>query len=290
MEGFDLTLGRGIKPAFDDAPASVRCRIDGVDYLWVQGRQGGDLYLTREGWPEAARLTPDRWYTGDRFQKAGRALAGATGAVYRVPVEHPANPRFALVVKFSRVGQEVGITVVSGRLRDDPEFMNRVAHAEFLPPFEEFGNLCRLRRRCRGLFATHAPLAIYSPPTRYLPWQLGRKQHLRSASSIRLRASQGDTDDPGRVVYDWERLYILLYRWMDGFDVEQAVRAGIVPPERAEEWTADAAARLRELGWVVLDHKPRHLILRSRRGTGPLVVRNGRPALGLVDYELLYPC
>jgi len=289
VEGFDLTLGRGIKPTFDDAPPAFRYRIAGVDYLRIQGLQGGDLYVTREGWPAVACLTPDRWYNGERFHKAGRALAGATGAVYRVPVEHRANPNFALVAKFSRVGQEVGITAVGSGLHDDPELASRLAGAEFLPPFEEFAHLCRLRSQCRGLFATNTPLAVYSPPTRYLPWQLGRKRHLQSDFTRRLHASQADAGTGGRAVYDWERLYILLYRWMDGFDAEQAVRSGALSPARAEAWTREAAARLRELGWVVLDHKPRHLILRTHRRTGALLCRAQRPVLGLVDYELLYP-
>jgi hypothetical protein len=178
MEGFDLTLGRGLKPGFDEAQACFRRRIGGVDYLHLRGRQNGDLYLTRHGWPCADCLLPERWFTGEQFRKPGQALAGATGAVYRVPTAHPARKGFALVVKFSRFGQDVGITVVD-ELIANRQFMARVDHAEFLPPFEEFANLERLRGQCRGLFATKAPLAIYSPPTRYLAWQLGRKNHLQ---------------------------------------------------------------------------------------------------------------
>jgi hypothetical protein len=52
-------------------------------------------------------------------------------------------------------------------------------------------------------------------------------------------------------------------------------------------WTHGMAGTLRNLGWVVLDHKPRHLIIRPSSGR-PLM-RNGSPVLGLVDYELLFP-
>jgi len=45
MEGFDLSLGKGLKPAFDDAPARIRRRISGVDYLHLKGRQNGDLFI-----------------------------------------------------------------------------------------------------------------------------------------------------------------------------------------------------------------------------------------------------
>lgn len=286
MEGFDLRLGRGIKPSFDDAPERFRRSIDGVDYLYLKGRQNGDLYITRHGWPCAETLLPERWFTGEQFRKPGQALAGATGAVYRVPVPHPAHPRFALVVKFSRFGQDVGITVAD-ELIGNAEFMRRVDDAEFLPPFEEFGNLSRLRQQCRGRFATKAPLAIYSPPTRYLAWQLGRKPHLHGMFRCRLLASQNTSEHP--VEYDWERIYILLYRWMDGVDAEQARAAGMISEEGMIDLTRKSAHSLQKLGWCVLDHKPRHLILRPHRRTRRILQRHQQPILGLIDYELLVP-
>jgi hypothetical protein len=287
MEGFDLRLGRGIKPAFDEASERFRRQIAGVDYLHLKGRQNGDLYITRHGWPCAECLMPERWFTGEQFRKPGQALAGATGAVYRVPVAHPASNRFALVVKFSRFGQDVGITVAD-ELIADRRFMDRVDHAEFLPPFEEFANLERLRSQCRGLFATKAPLAIYSPPTRYLAWQLGRKSHLQWTYRRQLSASQDDATE-SKVEYDWERIYILLYRWMDGIDLEQARAAGLVSEDKMIEWTRRAADDLMELGWMVLDHKPRHLIVRPHPKTRQILKRHKDPVLGLIDYELLVP-
>ena len=288
MEGFDPTLGRGIKPNFDEAPTRFRRRIGGVDYLHLKGRQCGDLYVTRHGWPVVSSLLPERWFTGEQFRKPGQALAGATGAVYRVPVAHPVNHRFALVVKFSRFGQDVGITVAD-ELIANSQFMDRVDHAEFLPPFEEFANLERLRGQCRGIFATKAPLAIYSPPTRYLAWQLGRKNHLQWAYRHQLSASQNDDPCTAKVEYEWERLYILLYRWMDGIDLEQGRAAGLVPDYRMVEWTRRAADQLLDLGWMVLDHKPRHLIIRPGRRSRRILHRRDQPVLGLIDYELLVP-
>jgi hypothetical protein len=288
MEGFDLSLGKGLKPHFDDAPLRFRRRISGVDYLHLKGRQSGDLFITRAGWPVASSILPERWFTGAQFSKPGQALAGATGAVYRVPVAHPVRSKFAIVVKFSRFGQEVGLTVVDRGLHADADFMSRVAHAEFLPPFEEFGNLMRLRSQCRGHFVTQAPLAIYSPPTRYLAWQLGRKRHLQSTYSLRLLASQGPSHECETVEYDWERIYILLYRWMDGIDAEQAYGAGLIFEPSMVDWTLQMAAVLRRLGWVVLDHKPRHLILRQQKMARSPLMRRGAPVLGLVDYELLF--
>ena len=162
-----------------------------------------------------------------------------------------------------------------------------MAAAEFLPPFEEFGNLCRLREQSRGRFATKAPLAIYSPPTRHLAWQLGRKSHLQWAYERQLGASQDEAD--GKVAYDFEWLYILLYRWMDGIDAEQAHRCGQLSLTQMSRLTRDMADTLRKLGWYVLDHKPRHLIVRQHHKTRRLLNRGGHTVLGLVDYELLYP-
>ncbi len=286
MEGFDINLGRSFKPAFEEAPDRFRRRISGVDYLHIRGLQGGDLYVTRDGWANASCLVPGRWFTGGQFRKPGQALAGATGAVYRVPVAHPARDSFALVVKFSRFGQDVGITVAD-ELIGNRSFMAKVDQAEFLPPFGEFANLNRLRKQCRGIFSTMMPLAIYSPPTRYLAWQLGRKSHLQWAFERQL----GDSQDDGstKVEYDFERIYILLYRWMDGVDVEQACRSGMIPSSLMVSMTRDMADTLNKLGWIVLDHKPRHLIVRPHRKAGKLLARNGRTVLGLVDYELLYP-
>jgi hypothetical protein len=288
MEGFDLTLGRGLKPDFDEAPERFRRRIAGVDYLHLRGRQNGDLYLTRHGWPCADCLRPERWFTGEQFRKPGQALAGATGAVYRVPIAHPVRSRFALVVKFSRFGQDVGITVAD-ELIANRRFMDRVDHAEFLPPFEEFANLEQLRQQARGIFATKAPLAIYSPPTRYLAWQLGRKSHLQWTYRRQLSASQDDAQSADKVEYDWERIYILLYRWMDGLDLEQAQIAGLVSETQMVDWTRRAADQLLDLGWMVLDHKPRHLIVRPTRGKRQILQRREQPVLGLIDYELLVP-
>jgi len=287
VENFDINLSRAVRPAFDAAPPGHRRRISGVDYIHVRGLQGGDMFFTREGWAIASSLAPDRWFTGGQFRKAGHALAGATGAVYRVPVAHPArNEGFSLVVKFSRFGQDVGVTVADDMIGDQ-EFRDRMATAEFLPPFGEFGNLHRLRKQCRGKFATMTPFAIYSPPTRYLAWQLGRKTHLQWAYEQELEASQ-ETGGP-KVEYDFERIYILLYRWIDGLDAELAHRSGILSFTQMTRLTRDMAATLGELGWMVVDHKPRHLIVRQDHATRSALSRKGRVLVGLIDYELLYP-
>lgn len=288
MEGFELTLVRGHKPSFAAAPDTHRRRLFGVDYLHLKGRQNGDLFVTAHGWPIASTLLPDQWFGGEQFCKPGRALAGATGAVYRVPVPHPARHDYTLVVKFSRFGQDAGNMATAWRGGPPAARWEDFAGTDFLPPFEEFGNLTRLRAQARGCFATQVPLAIYSPPSRYLAWQLGRKAPLEARYNHRMRREQAHAPGPP-VTYDWERLYILLYGWLEGADAEEAARHGAISAAKMTALTRESGQELARLGWVVLDHKPRHVILRPMGPGFEVLRRGGRVCYGLIDYELLYP-
>ena len=248
----------------------------------------GDFFVTAQGWAVMESLLPEHWFTGRKFSKVGRALAGATGAVYRVPVPHPVRCDFALVVKFSRFCQSVGIRTVDPMLNYSPEKMDRILASRFLSPFEEFGNLGRLRRAAGLDIPTKTPLAIYCPPARYLDWQLGREAYLKSVHSRALLESQQDVPAAERIDYEWERQYILLYRWINGIDAERAVDAGLVGESTMVDLGRESSDRLARHGWEVMDHKPRHVILRLARN-GRLARRGGALLWGLVDYELLYP-
>lgn len=290
MEGYDWTFNRGRRLSFDEVPAQHRKRLFGVDYIHLRGMQSGDLFVTRMGWPVVECLVPERWFVGQRFSRVGRALAGATGAVYRVPVEHPRARDFALVVKFSRFGQDTLVTAIDPVALNHPALRQQFAYPEFLSPFEEFGNLMLLRAAPGPTILTKRPLAIYSPATRYLDWELGRKSSLRDVHSSRLLESQSHQPPGTRLDYRWERMYILLYHWIDGLDAAQASQAGLLSLNTMVRMTELARDTLLEKGWVVLDHKPRHVIVRpARDGTG-IVSRQGQPAWALIDYELLMPC
>ncbi|MFP4125175.1 MAG: hypothetical protein ACLFU0_00800 [Alphaproteobacteria bacterium] len=289
MEQFDTAFGKLRRPAFDQVPAAHRHRLMGVDYARIAGKQGGELYVTRHGWACLDSVLPRAWFVDDRFKKVGRALAGATGAVYRVPVDHHAREDFALVVKFSRAAQDIRVTILDQSAHLDALEHERIEAAAFLSPFEEFANLVKLRMAAGSAVRTELPLAIYSPPTRYADWQLGRHSHLCSRMNRALAAAQADVPEQHRVTYDWERLYILLYRWIDGVDAEVAAQTGLITKETMVALGQEARARLRALGWMVCDHKPRHVIVRpSRRGHGP-VRRGDRIPWALIDYELLVP-
>lgn len=287
MEQYDYRFHRGYQPAFDQVPGEHRARLFGVDYVHMKGRQGGDLFVTRFGWGCIESVLPQTWFVDDRFRKVGRALAGATGAVYRVPVPHRACPDYALVVKFSRAAQDIRVTIVDAGPHLDAEEQTQIEQAQFLSPFEEFGNLCRLRGQAGSEVLTAQPLAIYSPPTRYLDWQLGRKSYLCYGMSASLLASQQDVPEARRITYDWERLYVLLYRWIDGVDAEAAMLAGAISQQQMIALGREARTALRRRGWMACDHKPRHVIIRPLRQREGFLRSGSRFRWALIDYELL---
>ena len=102
-----------------------------------------------------------------------------------------------------------------------------------------------------------------------------------------LEASQSDAPDDHRIKYDWERLYILLYRWVDGIDAEAAMLAGAISQESMMALGQEARVRMRRLGWMVCDHKPRHVIVRPTRQRTGLLRRHQEIKWALIDYELL---
>lgn len=287
MERFETRVHRVRHRVFDAIPAALRRCVFGVDYVQLRGKQSGDLFVTRHGWPVLESILPSQWFVGERLRRIGRALFGATGAVYRVPVPHPRRSQFAVVVKFSRFAQEALLSAPLDEITDWAE-RDRLAASEFLSPFAEFGNLARLRASAGSRILTKAPLAIYCPATRYLDWQLGRRAHRRWWYDRVLREDQARLPEENRVQYEWERMYILLYRWIDGIDAETAYQQGYLTAAEVQALTAETRKILREYGWDVLDHKPRHIIVRSA-APGRLLMCRGQILWALVDYELLVP-
>lgn len=291
MEAFDLEIQKGRKPSFEETPPELCVSLFGVDYIHLRGLQGGDFFFSKHGWEIAHSLLPQFWFTGEQFWKKGRALAGATGAVYRVPVPVKNSREIPIIVKFSRFGQDVGVTL-AGEGSEQGACGERLLAAEFLPPFEEFANLESLRAQTQNLLETNLPLGIYSPPTRHLSWQLGRKPHLKSRYETSLRGAQsaiGKSSSVSTIRYDWERIYILLYTWLEGVDAEQAAGAGMISKEEMHALTRSTAEILAAAGWSVLDHKARHVILRPDVEGRQILRKGPHPIPGLVDFELLFP-
>ena len=259
----------------------------GVDYAWARGKQGGEMWFTRDGWSIADTLLPAHWFDNAAYRRPGHALAGATGRVYKLPLAHPQRKGYSAVVKFSRFSQSVGVTCVDAGL----EFgwsSEELLFARFSDPFSEFGHVTALKAAAGHTLLLKRPLAIYSPPQRYLEWQLGREDALRYPIERRIAADQQSARDCPPTALYWDRIYIMLYQWLDGIDLGEAATRGELSVDDAKRLASVAANRLLAAGYAVFDHKLCHVIIKRTR-KGQWLRRNGELALGLVDYELLMP-
>lgn len=291
MEHYRLAIHHGRRPAFDEAPAAHRRRAFGVDYLVIRGLQGGEFYFTRAGWAIAPSLLPRVWFDHDRFRRIGKALTKATGSVYLMPVPHPVRGSLGVVVKFCRFAQDVGCTQLEPGLLPSPAAA-LVTGAEFSGPFEEFGHLARLRAHrtpAGDRFRTKIPLGIYCPPTHYAPWQLGRDESRYWRYDSSLASGQEATPAARRIIHHWDRIYILLYRWIEGVDLEEAGLNNLLPNDEVRALTLQIGRDLFAAGYAVFDHKARHVIVRPDPDTGRLLRRRGRIVYSIIDYELLAP-
>jgi hypothetical protein len=247
----------------------------GVKYLRLKTDDGGDLHLTRFGLPFWRNLLPENWYAREWFVANRERLEG-TSTIYKVPTR-PVNGRtLNLVVKWSRVGEDVPLDTMT---------VNRFMHAEFNSPFEEFSLLMELRKGETGppgiRIRTQQPLAIYVPSERLHLWQTGR-----SESILRSKLARHS-----EVEIDILRQYVVLYGWIKGLNaVEMAQRFPHSERARAEFMAAATSLATHELlqkGYRVIDMKPAHIILRPGARQPLLRDRHGQFAYALVDYELL---
>ncbi len=273
---------------FDELAAELRVRVFGVDYAHIKPPEGGDLYLTRYGWPHLAQLLPAHWYLDRWYAQAGQRLPGSTGHAYRV-LTRPTGGRPAdLVVKFSRVAQDLPLTVATSFPDTVPPEV--LASARFNSPWEEFGLVMELRRGSPSPGAvrilTQHPLAIYAPPEEYALWQLGRSEGCFLQHDRLLAEDQGST---GRAIeLDIRRIYVVLYQWIKGMDAEAWFAAGDLDEGEFRGFTPRVIGELKECGFRVLDNKPKHFILRKRQRDGRIMRdREGRALHALVDFELL---
>ncbi len=246
----------------------------GVDYLRLKTRDGGDLYLTRFGMPFRDHLAPENWYAPDWFNEQRVRLAG-TSVIYRLPTRPVHGISLNLVLRFSRVGEEVPL---------DPLTLSENIETEFNSPFEEIALVMELRvasiRAARPRIFTKKPLAIYAPSEKLRDWQTGRKESKMAAKQARHP----------EVKLDMLQQYVLLYGWIEGLDAVQTVQALGITGDVAEKFlsqiTLGAIRDLEKHGFRMLDIKPEHIVLRIRPD-GSLLRRNGNLSYALLDYELL---
>jgi hypothetical protein len=248
----------------------------------------GDLYVTRYGWPRAKYLLPQRWYLGNAYTTRGHALSGATGHVYRFPDKRDSNP-FDLVIKVSRFAQDVPLVVRSSFPDEVPEDVKQ--GARFNSPFEEFGLVKEMRTSNFGpedvRIRTKLPVAVFMPSESLEVWQLGRSQSRFHFHQQMIQRDAHASDRGGLVRLYADREYFTLFAWIDGIDAESANHQGDLSDEELRPLMLRVINEMSAKGFRMLDNKPRHVILRQRRGAGELLRRNGRLAYALVDFELL---
>jgi hypothetical protein len=275
-----LPVGDGSAPTASAGPrplpgTALFMDLLGVSYLHMRTSDGGDLYVTRYGQPFWEHLQPENWYAKEWFEANRERLIG-TSMVYRVPTRPVRGARLDLVVKWSRVGEEVPLDTMT---------IDKFINAEFNSPFEEFALVMELRsggNRAPGpRILTQKPLAIFVPSERLQLWQTGR-----SESRIEAKLAR----HPG-VELDILRQYVVLYGWIKGLDVtELAHERGIEGEPRAELYARTTARATHELelkGYRVADMKAAHIIVRRRPNGSLLRQRNGEAVYALIDYELL---
>ncbi|MHB0958715.1 MAG: hypothetical protein ACYC0X_15790 [Pirellulaceae bacterium] len=274
---------------FDRAPRELRRVVFGVPYIQLDDVTGGQLWVTRHGWKHLRHLEPSAWFFDRQYSRRGRQLSGGTGAVFCVPCEAPPSRAINLVVKFSRMAQE--ILLDASALRSDDLAQNTVEGAAVNDPFQEFGLLEELRNSRFGpsdqRILTKRPLAIYSPGRLFEPWQLGRTPDRFRCHRCRLDMDQA-TRPSGMAAVEMsiQRQYVMLFHWVRGQDAEQLLRQGAIAVQQVRSLVIDVVNDLAAKGFRVLDTKPNHIILRHRPGLG-LLRRGTKPIYALVDFELL---
>lgn len=273
--------------SFDQLPSEMRCTAFGVDYAHICPPEGGDLLVTRHGWHFLLQLLPGNWYADRWYGEQGERLKGATGAVYRVPTRPVHGKSIDVVVKFSRVGQQVLLDVATSFPDNIPP--EDIASACFNSPLEEFGLVMEMRRGMYGpkgiRIMAQRPLAIYAPPEEIHLWQSGRSTWHFDAHQRLLAEDQQKLDKA--IELDIKRKYILLFGWIKGMDAEEAYGHDLICERELHNLTVRVIGELRSKGFRVLDNKPKHFIVREDRQNGGLMKREGRIAYGLVDFELL---
>jgi hypothetical protein len=278
-----------ISEPFDRLPRDCRSRCFGVDYARLDPPNGGKLLLTRHGWPFAACLLPRQWFDDRHYVRAGTRLLGGTGAVYRVPTRPAGGQSIDVVVKFSRVGQEVPLEMATAF--PDEVTDEDIAAARFNSPFEEFGLLEEMRRGAFGprdvRIRTHRPLAIYIPDEQYELWKLGRSRGRFTPHQRSLKQDQNRVDEPLAIELDIKRDYVLVYSWIKGDNAEDFFLRGELSEEDLLALTPRVHGDMASKGFRVLDNKPKHYILRRSRRSGELLERGKGLAYAMIDFELL---
>jgi hypothetical protein len=224
------------------SPEKALVNVLGVVYVHTKTSDGGDIYFTPFAESHQEHLELENWYEKKWFKKNRIRLLG-TSHVYRVPTKEVYGKSIDLVVKNSRVGEDVPV---------DTRTLMEFCDAEFNSPWEEFALIMEMRDGQYGprdlRIRTQYPLAIYVPPEKMQRWQSGR-----SRSRInRIRARHPGID------VDILKQYKLVYA------IEIFERIDIPTPDivhHLKTLTRKATNDMERKGYLMADMKPEHVII-----------------------------
>lgn len=225
----------------------------GVVYVHTKTANGGDLYRTRYGLACGNILDINNWYEKEWFEEKRERLIG-TSAVYRVPTKPVKGKSMDLVVKYSRVGEDVPLNTHT---------LSEFVDAEFNSPWEEFSLVMEVREGVFGQsddeIQMQHPLVIYVPPGQMQLWQTGRSRH--KINSI-IQKHSG-------ISLDILRQYILVYGWIDGLSLVEAFEEMGFTGEELDAQLRPATEKvisdMERRGYSVADMKPHHVIISAAR-------------------------
>jgi len=268
-----------------------KARVFGVDYLHMTIPGEGDLFLTRFGVPLLDHLLPCNWRDDAYYKRPEnrhlRTRLNGSSHPLRITTKPVNGTAIDIVAKFCRVGQEVFLEQTS---QCDLLAADELFAARWNNPFEEIGLLMELRnmnRFYKRQILTQRPLAIFVPEKEGALWQMGRTESKMMSHHRLLSEDQQGTAAEEAIELDIHRFYVLIYGWVKGIDAEEAFEGLEESTETLRRLTQRVHhEHLKARGYVVLDTKPAHFIVR-RRGKDVLRDRNGDIVFALVDFELL---
>jgi len=209
-----------IKEWYSQNKVNLNCEITkilDVEYIHLKLGEQGDLYITEEGFPFLGNLMPDCFLIDEKWFNNNSLKLSGTSCVYKVKTKMINNKQKDVVVKWNRMGQEIpGI--------EESEEMN---NAEFNSPFEEFSLVKELRKvlyKSSHRIILQKPLAIYTPISEVELSRYGRKKYKMN------KKIESHKD----VILNMLRSYAVIYEWIDGIDLVQALDAGLISKEYME--------------------------------------------------------
>lgn len=245
-------------------------KIFDIEYAHISLEGQDDIYVTTLGLPYIENLMPYNFWTDRVWFKENSVRLDGTSYPYKITTKKVNNLQKDIVVKWNRMGQEVP------GAQDCEELM----FASFNSPFEEFALVLELRETIKG---THdeafiqKPLAIYVPSEQIKLSEIGRKEYKMKYI----------IESHEEVAVDMFRTYMVVYEWIPGMDISKAFLQKKIEKNKVDRLTSEAQSELKNVGFVVSDFKPHHLIVNPSTENELLEKTEKEIEYSIVDFELL---